>query len=34
MKHVVLGKIEGTRRGRRERKQLLNDLKEKEDTGS
>jgi hypothetical protein len=34
IKHVVLGKIEGTRRGGRKRKQLLDDLKEKEGTGS
>jgi len=34
MKHVVLGKIEETRRGGRKHKQLLDDLKEKENTGS
>jgi hypothetical protein len=34
MVHVVLGKIEETRRGARKCKQLLDDLKEKESTGS
>ena len=33
MKYVVLGRIEETRRGGRKRKQLLDDLKEKEGTG-
>jgi hypothetical protein len=34
MKQVVLGKIEETIRGGRKRKQLFDDLKEKEGTGS
>jgi hypothetical protein len=34
MKHVVLGRIEETRRGGRKLKQLLDALKEKEGTGS
>jgi hypothetical protein len=34
MKQVVLRKIEATRRGGRKRKQLFDDLKEKEGTGS
>jgi len=33
MKHVVLGKIEKTRREGRKCKQLFDDLKEKEGTG-
>jgi hypothetical protein len=34
LKHVIEGKIEGRRRRGRKRKQLLDDLKEKEDTGT
>jgi hypothetical protein len=34
LKHVVEGKIEGTKRRRRRRKQLLDICKEREDTGS
>jgi hypothetical protein len=33
LKHIIQGKIESKGRGGRRRKLLLNDLKEKEDTG-
>jgi hypothetical protein len=33
LSHIIDGKIRGTRRRGRRRKQLLNDLKDQEDTG-
>ena len=32
--HIIEGKLDGTERGGRRSKQLLDDLKEKEDTGN